>query len=165
MIEKKQGELARRKARLRREVHNALMDPITRVTAHLAYHITSPEYNAAPISSPCPNAALAMGSYMAFLDHHNLSPWRAQYETDSFSSIIARGVEGATQARDLPSLRFEMCSRSRCGCAHMAYGDGVHLAQHLAWALGAAPKWKLWACLDCLKNGRDYKGTCRVKHW
>jgi len=154
------GEIAKRKARLRREVHNALMEPVTRVTALLV------SYGGESDGKPtCPNAALAMGNYMAFLDSNNLCPWRAQYETDSFSSIIKRALEAAVLANDKAMLKFEACSRARCNCGTMAYGDSVHMAQNLAWSLGGALKWKLGACLDCLKNGGDHRGTCRVEHW
>jgi len=132
------------------------------------YLLRDPTGNSSPSSSvvpaTCPNAVMAMGNYMAFLDAHNLCPWRPQYETDSFASIIARAMDAANQARDDPALRFEMCSRSRCRCSAMAYGDGVHLAQRLAWAMSGALQLKLFACLDCLKNGNDGHATCRVKH-
>ncbi|KAK0636482.1 hypothetical protein B0T17DRAFT_613206 [Bombardia bombarda] len=158
------GEIARRKARLRCDVHNALMEPISRVLAqlHAVYSGPSPEPEMRPT---CPNAALAIGNYMALLDSYNLSPWRPQYETDSFSAIISRALEVAAQAQENPMLFFEMCTRNRCACDRMVYGDGVHLARRLAFRLGGAWKWKLWVCLDCLKNGGVDKGNCRVKHW
>jgi len=166
-------ELARKKARFRRELHEAIMEPVSRVTYVLSLS-SSPTSNPIPEGGDatvptqrkptCPNAAAAMGNYMAFLDFHNLSPWRAQYETDSFSSIIKRALEAAQQASDKPMLKFEACSRARCSCGGMAYGDSVHMARQLAWSLGGALKWKLGACLDCLKNGKDYGGKCRVEH-
>ncbi|KAK0643387.1 hypothetical protein B0T16DRAFT_181095 [Cercophora newfieldiana] len=155
------SEIAKRKARLRREVHNALMEPVSRVTSLLV------NYGGADGKPPCPNAAFAIGNYMAFLDFNNLSPWRAQYETDSFSSIIKRALEAAELSKDNAALRFEACSRTRCSCDAMAYGDAVDMARILARSLAGALNWKLGACLDCLKNGREYRGTeaCRLEHW
>ncbi|KAK3687682.1 hypothetical protein B0T22DRAFT_478979 [Podospora appendiculata] len=152
------GEIARRKARLRRDIHNMLMDPVSRVTSQLATHGHAP-------GPTCPNAALAIGNYMALLDANNLSPWRPQFETDSFTAIINRAIEVAADAGDNPMLFFEMCSRYRCACDTMAYGEGVHLARELGRLLKGAWEWKLWVCLDCLKNGGESRDACRVKHW
>jgi hypothetical protein len=155
------AEIAKRKARLRREVHNALMEPVSRVTGLLVNY----GGESADVKPTCPNAALAMGNYLAFLDFNNLCPWRAQYETDSFSSIIKRAVEAAVLANDKTALKFEACSRTRCSCSAMAYGDSVQMAQNLAWSIGGALKWKLGACLDCLRNQNGGSQACRVEHW
>ncbi|KAK3389643.1 hypothetical protein B0H63DRAFT_102635 [Podospora didyma] len=162
------GELARRKARLRRDIQAALMDPVSQVTRQLSSHGRGSE-----IHPTCPNAALAIGNYMALLERFNLSPWRPQFETDSFSAIITRALEVAQSARDDPYLFFQMCSRHRCACDNIRYGQQVHLAKKLLHNLETAWDWKLWACLDCLKNrreddlkdGEEEERKCRVKHW
>ena len=69
-----------------------------------------------------------MGHYMSFLDFHNLSPWREQFETDSFAAIMQRTADEAARARRNPLLRVDMCNRARCGCSTQAYGEGKHLA-------------------------------------
>ncbi|KAK4444878.1 hypothetical protein QBC34DRAFT_414157 [Podospora aff. communis PSN243] len=155
------AEIAKRKARLRRDMHNALMAPITEVTRLLDNYSGEP----ADMKLTCPNAAIAMGNYLAFLDINNLCPWRAQYETDSFSSIIKRATEAAALASDKPVLRFEACSRTRCNCSAMAYNDQVQMAQKLSWEISRAWKWKLGACLDCLRNQNGDSNPCRVEHW
>lgn len=144
------------------------MQPVQQVTNQLNFHSSSSHHasdHQPPETRPtCPNAALAIGNYMALLDFYNLSPWRPQYETDSFSAIISRALEVAKQGRDNPMLLFEMCTRHRCACDLMVYEDRVHMADRLSCQLEPAWKWKLWVCLDCLKGGGVDK-RCRVKHW
>ncbi|KAK3933933.1 hypothetical protein QBC46DRAFT_400919 [Diplogelasinospora grovesii] len=155
------GELARRKARLRRDVHNAIMNPVSRVRGRLNDGVRSPGF----VSPSCQSAALAIGQYMGLLDYENLCPWRSQYETDSLGAIIHRAFQAAEDNRENPMLRFEMCTRSRCACSSMTYGETIDLPAELEAAIGKAWEWKLGACLDCLKNGGKDRSRCRVEHW
>ncbi|KAH8880279.1 hypothetical protein GQ53DRAFT_545446 [Thozetella sp. PMI_491] len=170
------AEFSRRKARLRRDIQAALMEPVSAVTAHLVTR--APYYDAHPASaatpSPpsswtCPNASLTIGVYMTLLDSRNLSPWRTQYETDSFSNIIDNALSVATDEAENQALMFQMCDRGRCACDNMRWGDGVHLARRLGMAMEMAREWKLWVCLDCLKRDEADRVTgeweCRLKHW
>ena len=164
--------MARRKARLRQQLHIALMNPVHKVTSHsrLSYLDSgTPGFDRREsVLLTCPNAAQAMGTYMALLEANTLSPWKSQYETDSFSAIINRALHMATTIRDDPSLFFDMCTRTRCSCAGMQWGDSVHMGRELESELNGVWKWKLWVCLDCLKEGvpqGQNRTSCRVKHW
>ncbi|KAK0619964.1 hypothetical protein B0T14DRAFT_520313 [Immersiella caudata] len=142
--------IAKRKARLRREVHHALMEPVSRVTGILVK-----PGEASGVKDTCRNAALSMGNYLAFLDLNNLCPWRAQYETDSFSSIIKCALEAAALAKAEKALIFERCTSPEklpgqrswpipCGCKYIIKsGDSVNMAEALASSLEGALKWKL----------------------
>lgn len=156
----------------------ALADPAaTQVSQTLVSNLpgsgsaTSPgELQSRPM---CPNAARAIGNYMALLDLENLSPWRPQFETDSFKEIFTRAVDLVRRERHNPALLVQYCGRRPCECDHreLASGRGEHLMEKLAVSLGDPFNWPLRACLDCLKRGgRPEPGTgpgstsCRIRH-
>ncbi|KAK3352595.1 hypothetical protein B0T25DRAFT_567874 [Lasiosphaeria hispida] len=153
------GELARRKSRLRREVHAALMEPVNRVTSMLD---TNLQFELRGRNRTCPKAATAIGNYMAMLDVLNLSPWRPQYETDSFAAIIKRATSLIKEWGS--TTYFDVCTQM-CICDNEGYKGSVDVSKEMAIRIKAAGEWKLWACLDCLKKKGEDKANCRLKHW
>ncbi len=119
-----------------------------------------------------------MRNYMAFLERHNLSAWRFQFETDAVGNILARATgEAVAEARENPALTFRTCSRGWCNCA---YDSIVYMGHGFAKAVAEVGEWNVKrhfvVCLDCLKgteysryvDGESVDGRpkyCRVRHW
>jgi hypothetical protein len=114
---------------------------------------------------PCQKAATTIGNYLFLLDKAGLSPWKSQYETDPFESIMHRARMVGNEEAGNEVYQFEFCNKRICSCS--AVTTRPHLAKKLRELVEDAHRWKLWVCLDCTKTDwESYRlGNCRVEHW
>ncbi len=112
----------------------------------------------------CDAASVTVGNYLLLLDRHYLSPWKDQFETDSFDQILHRATAVGTAEQANSLYQASYCHFRSCPCRSIP--TRFNLAKILRDGVESSHKWKLWLCLDCVKtDGEAYRTkACRVEH-